>query len=665
MTLRNRATAFLSASALLFTAACGGGSGGANDGGGPTPTPAIPQFAVPAQEALTAAEVEQIVAQAVGEAQARGKPAVISVVDRVGNVLALFRMNGAPVNMIIPLPDTPGAEAFDFQGAGADPALRIPAEAGAISKAITSAYLSSSGNAFNTRTASDIVQEHFPRSPQTTGLESGPLFGVQFSSLPCSDLNQRFGADASLGPKRSPLGLAADPGSVPLYKNGVVVGGVGIMVADHLTGGQPDGFADYGYDRNAADVDNDAEEYIALAASTGFAAPQSIEAERISIDGTLLSFLDADRAQLQSNPANRPALIPAGAYVAFPGYYAGGAAIAGTPYGSSASGYRAVTQAERTAGTAIDNPDAFVLVDQVGNNRFPIRGGTDAGDVAQPLTAAEVKAVAEEAFKIMTRARGAIRQPLDSRMQATISIVDTRGQVLAIQRSPDAPVFGTDVSLQKARTAAFFSSPQAAADLQGASSADVRAFVQKLRDFLGDQTALTGAKAYAERPIGLLARPYFPDGQVNTAAGPLSRPIASFNPFSTGLQSALIVGDVVAALLDPINTPRRCATTLPDIPGTTQNRLQNGAQIFPGGVPIYRGNTLVGAVGVSGDGIDQDDMVSFLGLSNGAARVGSIGHAPADIRISSMQIQGGFLPYVQCPIAPFLDTSEQNVCQGR
>jgi hypothetical protein len=82
-------------------------------------------------------------------------------------------------------------------------------------------------------------------------------------------------------------------------------------------------------------------------------------------------------------------------------------------------------------------------------------------------------------------------------------------------------------------------------------------------------------------------------------------------------------------------------------------------------VPIYRGNVLVGAIGVSGDGIDQDDMVSFLGLSNGAARVGSISHAASSIRISTMQIQGGFLPYVQCPIAPFLDTSEQNVCQGR
>src|SRR3546814_6196129 len=64
-----------------------------------------------------------------------------------------------------------------------------------------------------------IVQEHFPPAPTTAGLESGPLFGVQFSQLPCSDLAARFGAGgaaALIGPKRSPLGLSADPGGLPL-----------------------------------------------------------------------------------------------------------------------------------------------------------------------------------------------------------------------------------------------------------------------------------------------------------------------------------------------------------------------------------------------------------------------------------------------------------------
>jgi hypothetical protein len=153
--------------------------------------------------------------------------------------------------------------------------------------------------------------------------------------------------------------------------------------------------------------------------------------------------------------------------------------------------------------------------------------------------------------------------------------------------------------------------------------------------------------------------------------GPLSRPIAQFNPFTTGLQSALIVGNIAEHLAyvtgaSATDTPRQC-TTLPEAaPG--QKRLQNGIQVFPGSVPIYRGNVLVGGIGVSGDGIDQDDMISFLGANNSGAQVGGIGNAPVGIRADNIvvHINGSNvrLRYVNCPFAPFLDTSEQNVCQG-
>ena len=41
------------------------------------------------------------------------------------------------------------------------------------------------------------------------------------------------------------------------------------------------------------------------------------------------------------------------------------------------------------------------------------------------------------------------------------------------------------------------------------------------------------------------------------------------------------------------------------------NPLQNGITIFPGGAPLYKNGVLVGAVGVSGDGVDQDDITTF------------------------------------------------------
>ena len=257
----------------------------------------------------------------------------------------------------------------------------------------------------------------------------------------------------------------------------------------------------------------------------------------------------------------------------------------------------------------------------------------------------------------MSAARAQIRRPLDSRAQVTISVVDTNGAVLGIVRSPDAPIFGTDVSLQKARTAAFFSAAFAAA--RAARPIRAPTFVQHPagpRAFFGDTTALTGATAFSDRAIGNISRPYFPDGEVGRPPGPFSRPIAEFNPFSTGLQSALILGNLDAARrlrarASRWSTRRRDAPRTPIRAGSP-----TASRSSPARCPIYRGNTLVGGIGVSGDGIDQDDMISFLGLHNGALRLGGIGNADAAIRSDQIVVPVGSsgvrLRYVSCPFAP-------------
>jgi uncharacterized protein GlcG (DUF336 family) len=196
-------------------AGCGGGGNGSATAGVST---CIGACAAP-QASLAVSDVQRIIAQAVGEAQARNVHAQIAVVDRVGNVLAVFRMDGAPDTVAI-------SSGLGVQG-GLDgiPAGTIPAADAAITKAITGAYLSSAGNAFSTRTASQIIQEHF--NPGEAQQPSGPLYGVQFSQLSCSDVNRNV-AHGSVGPKRSPLGLAADPGGLPLYIGATLVGGIGI-----------------------------------------------------------------------------------------------------------------------------------------------------------------------------------------------------------------------------------------------------------------------------------------------------------------------------------------------------------------------------------------------------------------------------------------------------
>lgn len=648
-----RRKAWALALALMVGACSGGGGGGSSAGsagGGPSAGGGAGSlYATPAAVSLSVADVQQILAQAVAEAKARGKPATIAVTDRVGNVLAVYAMAGAPATASFAGPATDGADP-DPQG------LKPPAAAAAIAKAITGAYLSSGGNAFSTRTASMIVQQHFPPSPATTGLESGPLFGVQFSQLPCSDVAPRQ-SDAFIGPKRSPLGLAADPGGFPLYKNGTLVGGVGVL-ADGI----------YGFDTNVQDTDADVtDEAIAFAATVGFDAPAGIQADQVTVDGTTLRYSDVGRSGLKSDPASAPALsgLPpsTGAFVAAPGYYDGAGVHAGVVYGTEDSGIRRATAAE------FSNSDAFVLTDGHGANRFPIQAGGDAADgTPQPLSAAEVTALLEEGFKVMSASRAQIRRPLDSRAQVSVAVADTRGAVLGLVRAPDAPVFGTDVAVQKARTAAFFSSAHAADDLTAVRDPDpatqryLSSVVQNTRDFLGDPAALTGKTAFTARAIGNLARPFFPDGQDGQPNGPFSLPISQWSPFNTGLQFALIRSNLLQG--DP---PRACTGVVDARSG--QNPLRNGIQIFPGSTPIYRNGVLVGAVGVSGDGIDQDDMISFLAVYNAGQRVGGIGEAPAAIRSDQIVVNRGAggvrLRYVNCPFAPFLATNDQSVCEGK
>jgi uncharacterized protein GlcG (DUF336 family) len=644
---------------------CGQGSSSNSSSGGTstttgatttgTTTTTTNLYSVPAAASLSTTDVQAVIAAAVAEAQARSKPATIAVVDRVGNVLAVYTMKGALATATL----TPAASGTNTDAQG----VVVPAAAAAISMAITGAYLSSGGNAFSTRTASEIVQQHFPPTPASNGLGSGPLFGVQFSQLPCSDLSQRYSATSSassfIGPKRSPLGLAAAPGGFPLYKSGVVVGGVGVM-ADGI----------YGYDTNILDVDNNIDEAIAFAAMTPYAAPSSITADQISVGGNLLRYSDITSANLMTNPANAPAYstlsASVGALTPVTGYFAGTAILAGQVYGTEASGVRAATTTE------FNNPDAFILTNGAGAARYPISGGSDAGDVASPLTASEVTTLLQQAFTIMSSARAQIRQPLNSRAQVTISVVDTHGKILGMVRAPDAPIFGIDVSLQKARTAAFFSGPKAASDLSGNPSTDVQSFVAGTRSFLNMPTALTGATAFSNRGIANLSRPNFPDGEDANPNGPLSRPIARWSPFSTGLQSALIITNISQHLAyvtaaSATDTAARC-TFIPDAVAG-QNRLQNGIQIFAGSFPIYRGNVLVGAIGASGDGTSQDDMISFLGLYNAGQSLGTLGEAPAAIRDDQISVAvngaSSLLLYANCPPSPFLDNTAVSPCDGK
>lgn len=537
--------------------------GGPPDDIGAIPTPGLPSpfdppSAITATN-LTSTDVQTILQQAASAAASLGKAVTIVVTDREGNILGLFAMAGAPATTTI--------RSVGAAGQGLEAAVAPSVEA-ATAKAATAAFFSTTGNAFSTRTAGFIIQEHFP--PGISFRAGGPLYGVQFSSLPCGDIKK----------PSARLGLSADPGGLPIYKDGLPAGAIGI---------EGDGL--YTVDRDPTDNEQPFEEVIAASGIRGFAAPTSIRGDTILVDGIRLPFTNV------SNP-----LVP--------------------------------TAAASIAGAVISPPPASEFVPQVvggiagevSPRFFPFIAGTAPG--GNVLTAAEVETIISRAAQQANITRAAIRQPLGSNARVTIAVVDTAGVVLGAFRQQDAPVFGFDVAVQKARTAAFFSRADAATALRAAG------FGVYVDRAIADGVRLDGAFGFSDRAIGFLHRPFFPDGIDGTAPGPFSTAIGNWSPFNVGLQLDLVRTNFLAALSGPVAG----CTSIPALP--------NGIQIFAGSVPLYKNGVLVGAIGVSGDGIDQDDLIAAAGANAFAP--------PAAIRSDQIFVRGVRLPFLKFPRSPNL-----------
>ncbi len=624
---------FLVATASGALVSCGGGGGGS--GGGQSGGSEGANYGCDggcAHQALSAEDVSTILRQAATATRELGTAGTFAVVDRVGNVLALYQMTGA--NPTTTINGGIGA-AGGLEGA------TVAATLAAISKAGTGAYLSSQGNAFSTRTASQIIQEHY--LPGQSNQPGGPLFGVQFSQLSCSDVTLEGSAMA--GPRPLPLGFAGDPGGLPLYKSGDLVGAIGVEF---------DGI--YTIDRGVSDVDSNMEEKVALAGSIGFEAPAERVGDNISLAGRSLRFADLSYGEV-TLPETLDEISDAN--LVRVSQYSNGQIRGGVPFGSVASGFADTSRAGVPA----------MFLTNGGAARFPTRGGRGLAGGAQ-LSAAEVNALLDSAILTAHRARAAIRTPRDTSARVSIFVVDDQGTPLGFTRSQDAPVFGADVSLQKARTAALFSSPDAGAVL-GSAPGLARNYVGEYSAFTG--VNLDGSYAFDSRSIGNMARPFTPDGIDGTPPGPFSLPYpglgvgSTWSVFNTGLQFDLIAAAVFSSATNPGASASSCASI--------GGRLRNGAQIFAGGVPLYRGGTLIGAIGVSGDGIDQDDLTAFYGASRrGLDYAGYTGigdpelgfNAPKERRADRIDLPQPQLRlrYAQCPEAPFIRDNDQNGCEG-
>ena len=245
----------------------------------------------------------------------------------------------------------------------------------------------------------------------------------------------------------------------------------------------------------------------------------------------------------------------------------------------------------------------------LGEVRQPIRNdpllddnnsANDTIDGQSRLTAAEVTRLLEAAANRARITRAGIRLPRGQAAQVFITVVnnpDASGiapTVLGTFRTPDATLFSWDVAVQKARTALFFS----------------------------DNT-----RAFSTRTVGFLAQSLYPPGIANTAPGPFLGLQEKFSAFPENVMNPLN-GAIVSS------------------PPELNPNLPNGITIFPGGFPLYRNGVLVGAIGISGDGVDQDDLIGASGAALFAA--------PPQIRADRFSYFGARLPYAKFPRNPSL-----------
>ena len=237
-----------------------------------------------------------------------------------------------------------------------------------------------------------------------------------------------------------------------------------------------------------------------------------------------------------------------------------------------------------STGTFIVGPTAGTLPPE-GDLVGPVGGGSG-------LTQNDVATIINQAVATATLTRAVIRLPSGSRTRMTIAVADLDGTVLALHRMPDGTVFSIDVAVAKARNVVYFSNPAGTPDLPGVPAG----------------TAVTN------RTISFGAQPLFTPGIDGSGPGPF------FNLFTFDVAHPCTQGSQPA------------------------NANQNGVVFFPGSLPLYKNGVLVGGLGVSGDGVDQDDYVTSAGAKGF--------EAPTAIRADQVEVDGVRLPYQKFPRNP-------------
>ncbi|TVP98952.1 MAG: hypothetical protein EA381_11105 [Planctomycetaceae bacterium] len=314
----------------------------------------------------------------------------------------------------------------------------------------------------------------------------------------------------------------------------------------------------------------------------------------------------------------------------------------------------------------------------------PIAGGLSAAQVAEMVQAGVGQAK-------LTRAAIRLKPNLlpGASTQMVFAVADTHGNVLGVFRMPDATVFSIDVAIAKARNTAYYADPAALVVADRVDFNDDGLFGPISTSFQQPGDTLPVGTALTNRTFRFLAGPRFPTGaelpgngltlQGATAicdqsatlcdhVGPFSGlRLPGINPYTAeNVRDPNVPGGELplpfSVYADPAHSsplffdafvpsrnfrdPGDAAVIVQGTLGSQPLANQNGVVFFPGSTPLYLrapgdppsgGTLLVGGLGVSGDGVDQDDVVTFA-----AQR----GFEPAEALRADRFIVGGVrMPY--------------------
>jgi hypothetical protein len=181
---------------------------------------------------------------------------------------------------------------------------------------------------------------------------------------------------------------------------------------------------------------------------------------------------------------------------------------------------------------------------------------------------------------------------------------------------------------------------------------------------------MDGSFAFAARSVGFIHRPFFPDDIDGAPPGPLSTSIDVFSPLNNGMQTdyllqganknpnyqvggrdlSFIIGRSIVNVLagKDTDTAFKSANFFCDASnGRSRTSLFNSTtMIFTGSSPLFKAGRLAGAVGISGDGIDQDDIIGSYGSENF--------EAPPEMRVDRFFMRGIRIPFTKFPRHPHI-----------